>query len=129
MKTSMQLNALVRNLAKEKSVGAEIILRNYMLERLLERISLSVYRNSFILKGGMLIAAMVGMDTRTTMDLDATIRRAEEVLGEGAEGKIIEFERLLLQYGDVKEATVEDMEDKRERRMMWTNRFILRPSR
>lgn len=74
MKTSMQLNALVRNLAKEKNVGAEIILRNYMLERLLERISLSEFKNSFILKGGMLIAAMVGMDARTTMDLDATLR-------------------------------------------------------
>ena len=74
MKTSMQLNALVRNLAKEKNVGAEIVLRNYMLERLLERIALSEYKNNFILKGGMLIAAMVGLDTRTTMDLDATLR-------------------------------------------------------
>jgi predicted nucleotidyltransferase component of viral defense system len=74
VKTSTQLNVLVRNLAKEKNVGAEIILRNYMLERLLERIALSDYRNNFILKGGMLIAAMVGLDTRTTMDLDATLR-------------------------------------------------------
>ena len=49
MKTSTQLNARVRNLAKEKNVGAEIILRNYMLERLLERISLSSYSESFIL--------------------------------------------------------------------------------
>jgi predicted nucleotidyltransferase component of viral defense system len=73
VKTSLQLNALVRNLAKEKNVGAEIILRNYMLERLLERIALSAYKTNFVLKGGMLIAAMVGLDTRTTMDLDATI--------------------------------------------------------
>ena len=52
MKTSMQLNALVRNLAKEKNVGAEIILRNYMLERLLERIALSEYRSKrFIIDG------------------------------------------------------------------------------
>lgn len=74
MKTSTQLKALIRNLSKEKSVQAEIILRNYMLERLLERISLSKYRNKFILKGGMLIAAMVGIDTRATMDMDATIK-------------------------------------------------------
>jgi len=74
MKTSTQLKALVRNLSKEKNVEAEIILRNFMLERLLERISISNYRNNFILKGGMLIAAMVGIDTRTTMDLDATIK-------------------------------------------------------
>jgi len=74
MKTSTQLKALVRNLSKEKNVEAEIILRNFMLERLLERIAISKYKDNFILKGGMLIAAMVGIDTRTTMDLDATIK-------------------------------------------------------
>ena len=74
MNTSTQLKALIRNLSKKKSVQAEIILRNFMLERLLERISLSRYRDKFILKGGMLIAAMVGIDTRSTMDMDATIR-------------------------------------------------------
>lgn len=74
MKTSTQLKALVRNLSKEKNVEAEIILRNFMLERLLERIAVSKYRTNFILKGGMLIAAIVGIDTRTTMDLDATIK-------------------------------------------------------
>jgi len=74
MNTSTQLKALIRNISKEKSVEAEIILRNFMLERLLERISLSQFRDKFILKGGMLVAAMVGIDTRSTMDIDATIR-------------------------------------------------------
>jgi predicted nucleotidyltransferase component of viral defense system len=74
MKTSTQLKALVRNLSKLKNVEAEIILRNFMMERLLERISASQYKDKFILKGGMLIAAMVGIDARTTMDLDATIK-------------------------------------------------------
>jgi len=74
MNTSAQLKALIRNLSKGKSVQAEIILRNFMLERLLERISLSPFRDKFILKGGMLVAAMVGIDTRSTMDMDATIR-------------------------------------------------------
>ena len=46
-----------------------------MMERFLERISLSEYKNQFILKGGMLVAAMVGLDARATMDLDATIER------------------------------------------------------
>lgn len=85
MNTSTQLKALIRNLSKEKSVQAEIILRNFMLERLLERISLSPYRDKFILKGGMLVAAMVGIDTRSTMDLDATIKGmalSEEALEE-----------------------------------------------
>jgi len=74
VKTSTQLKALVRNLSKVKNVEAEIILRNFMLERFLERVSVSDYKNSFILKGGMLIAAMVGIDTRTTMDMDTTIK-------------------------------------------------------
>lgn len=74
MKTSTQLKALIRNMSKEKNINAEIILRNFMLERLLERISLSPLREKFILKGGMLVAAMVGIDTRSTMDMDATIR-------------------------------------------------------
>lgn len=67
MKTSTQLKALVRNLSTAKNVEAEIILRNFMLERFLERISVSKYKENFILKGGMLIAAMVGIDTRTTI--------------------------------------------------------------
>jgi len=74
MKTSTQLKAHIRNLSKAKNVEAEIILRKYMLERFLERISISEYRDSFILKGGMLIAAMVGIETRTTMDMDTTIK-------------------------------------------------------
>ena len=49
-------------------------MRNYMMERFLERISLSEYRDNFILKGGMLVAAMVGLDARSTMDLDATVK-------------------------------------------------------
>lgn len=49
-------------------------MRNYMMERFLERISVSKYKNSFILKGGMLVATMVGLDSRATMDLDATVR-------------------------------------------------------
>lgn len=74
MNTATQLKALIRNLSKDKGVNSQILLRNYMLERLLERISVSKYRHEFILKGGMLIAAMVGIDTRSTMDMDATIK-------------------------------------------------------
>ena len=73
MKTSTQLKALLRNLSKDKGINAEILLRNFMLERLLERISISKYKDQFVLKGGMLIAAIVGIDARATMDMDATI--------------------------------------------------------
>ena len=74
MKNAMQLKAVVKNIAKEKGISAILVLQNYMLERFLERVSLSPYRNSFIIKGGFLIASMVGLDSRTTKDLDATIK-------------------------------------------------------
>lgn len=74
IKTSRQLKALVRNLTKGDSLQAQTIMRNYVMERFLERISLSKYRNNFILKGGMLVSAMVGLDTRSTMDIDTTIK-------------------------------------------------------
>lgn len=74
MKNAMQLKALVKKIANEKNISAQIVLQNYMLERLLERISLSAYKDYFILKGGFLLAAMVGLDTRATMDMDATIK-------------------------------------------------------
>ena len=74
--TARQLKDLIRNLSKKKSADAQILMRNYMMERFLERISLSEYKDKFILKGGMLVAAMVGLDARATMDLDATIKAA-----------------------------------------------------
>ena len=76
IKTARQLKDLIRNLSKDKSADAQILMRNYMMERFLERISLSGYRDKFILKGGMLVAAMVGLDARSTMDIDATVKGA-----------------------------------------------------
>ncbi len=70
----MQLKSLIKNIAKEKHISAQLVMQNFMLERLLERISVSRYQQNFILKGGFLIAAMVGLDTRATMDMDATIK-------------------------------------------------------
>ena len=74
MKNAMQLKAIIKNLAKEKHISAQLVMQNFMLERLLERISVSKYQRNFILKGGFLVAAMVGLDTRATMDMDATIK-------------------------------------------------------
>ncbi len=74
IRTSRQLKDLIRNLSKEKNVDAQFLMRNYMMERLLERISISEYKDCFILKGGMLVAAIVGLDTRSTMDMDATVK-------------------------------------------------------
>lgn len=75
MKNSMQLKAVVKNIAKKKKISAQLVLQNYMLERFLERVSISEYRNNFIIKGGFLISSMVGLDSRATMDMDATLKR------------------------------------------------------
>ena len=72
--TSRQLKALVRNQSHGDSTKAQTIIRSYMMERFLERISLSPYRENFILKGGMLVTALVGLDSRSTMDIDATMK-------------------------------------------------------
>jgi predicted nucleotidyltransferase component of viral defense system len=73
MNKSMQLKARIKNLATARNIPAQAVLQNYMLERLLERISVSRYKDKFILKGGLLIASLVGIQSRTTMDMDATV--------------------------------------------------------
>ena len=73
-KNRAQLKAWVKNMSTKVDVNENIILQNYMLERLLERISVSEYKYKFILKGGMLITAIVGIDMRNTLDMDATIK-------------------------------------------------------
>ena len=75
MKNAMQLKAAIKKIAKEKKISAALVMQNYMLERILERVSVSEYRDKFIIKGGFLIASMVGLDSRATMDMDATIKR------------------------------------------------------
>ncbi len=98
VKTAKQLKDLIRNLSKKKSADAQILMRNYMMERFLERISLSQYQDKFILKGGMLVAAMVGLDARATMDIDATIKGAD-VNVEAVEGIIMDIISLPMEDG------------------------------
>lgn len=74
MKNAMQLKAIMKKLAKENQISAQLVLQNYMLERFLERVSLSPYRDNYIIKGGFLISSMVGLNSRATMDMDATIK-------------------------------------------------------
>lgn len=74
IKTSRQLKDLIRNMAHSDSAKSQMLTRNYAMERFLERVALSKYRDNFILKGGMLVSAMVGLDNRATMDIDTTIR-------------------------------------------------------
>jgi predicted nucleotidyltransferase component of viral defense system len=74
IKTSKQLKDKVRNMSGSDSTKAQTLIRNFIMERFLERIALSPYRNNFVLKGGMLVAAVIGLDMRATMDIDTTVR-------------------------------------------------------
>lgn len=74
MRNLRQLKDLIKNLAQATNVNPQILLRNYMLERLLERISISEYSDKFILKGGMLVTSLVGVDLRSTIDMDTTVK-------------------------------------------------------
>ncbi|MCD7785770.1 MAG: nucleotidyl transferase AbiEii/AbiGii toxin family protein [Oscillospiraceae bacterium] len=95
IKTSNQLKAKVRNLSGGDTQRAQTLIRTFVMERFLERVSLSKYRDRFILKGGMLVAAVIGMDMRATMDIDTTIKAlplnaqdAERIVKEIAEIEI-----------------------------------------
>lgn len=61
-------------MSKSDSNRAQLLIRNYGMERFLERVSLSGHKDNFILKGGMLVSAMVGLENRATMDIDTTVR-------------------------------------------------------
>lgn len=73
IKNAVQLKDKVRNISHSDNDVAQILIRNFFMERFLERVSLSKYKMNFILKGGMLVAAMVGINMRATMDIDTTV--------------------------------------------------------
>lgn len=72
--TSKQLKDKARNISKGDSNIVKALIRNFIMERFLERISVSDYRSHFILKGGMLVASIIGIDMRATMDIDTTVK-------------------------------------------------------
>ena len=70
----MSLKAKIRNIAKEKNISAQAVLQSYLMSRFLYRLSQTEYKEKFVIKGGMLIASIVGIEHRSTMDLDTTLR-------------------------------------------------------
>ena len=85
---SMSFKAKINNYAKVNHLPAQVVLQNVMFERFLERLSKSEYRDKFVIKGGILVSALVGLDTRATMDLDTTLRKltlTEEKVREAVE--------------------------------------------
>ena len=95
--SSKQLKDLIRNLSKEVGIEAHVLIRKYMMERFLERVSSSKYYGSFILKGGMLVAAFVGVEARATMDIDTTIK--------GIPVTMVDMERTITEISNI------DLED------------------
>ena len=71
---SMQLKDKLRSISKEKSVDFNTLLRLYMYDRFLERLSKSKYRDNFVLKGGFYLSTLFGVENRTTMDIDTTVK-------------------------------------------------------
>ncbi len=74
IKNAKSLMDKSRNLAASCNVTVNEVVQKYMFERILERLSVSKYKNNFILKGGLLLSSIMGIDTRTTMDMDTCIK-------------------------------------------------------
>lgn len=74
MKTSEQIKGAIRNISKKTGVNPNSLLQMWLFEGILEKLSKSKYSDNFILKGGLLISALIGVDMRSTMDMDTTIR-------------------------------------------------------
>lgn len=74
MMNDMSLKAKIRNLAKEMNVPAQAVLQNYLMNRFMYRLSLTEYKEKFVIKGGMLISSIVGIGHRSTMDIDTTVK-------------------------------------------------------
>ena len=74
MKTSEQIKGAIRNISKKTGVNPNSLLQMCLFEGILEKLSKSKYSENFILKGGLLISSLIGVDMRSTMDMDTTIR-------------------------------------------------------
>ncbi len=111
MKSPEQLKGAIRNIAIQKKLRPQEVLQMFLFERILERLSLSRYKDNFVLKGGLLISSMIGVEGRSTLDMDTTVRGIpmnEEYIREVVE------ELLKIDVGDGIEFIFEKMEPIRE---------------
>ena len=74
MKTPEQLKGAIRSMAAKKNLRAQEVLQMFLFERIIDRLAASSFRDTFLLKGGLLISSMIGISERTTMDMDTTVR-------------------------------------------------------
>lgn len=71
--TPEQIKGRIKSVAKQNNADARTLMRIYMMERFLERLAQSEYRDNFIIKGGILVTAMIGVAHRSTMDIDTSM--------------------------------------------------------
>lgn len=102
--------AKIKNISKDKGIPAQQVQQHYLIEQVLKLISTSTYRDSFIVKGGYLIGQMIGLDKRTTMDLDVTLKGTEM----SRENLIYIFEEILCSKTDGFSFSVDKLEPIRQ---------------
>ena len=102
--------AKIKNISKAKGIPAQQVQQHYLIEQMLKLISTSSYRDSFIVKGGYLIGQMIGLDKRTTMDLDVTLKGTEM----SRENLIHIFEEILCSKTDEFSFSVDKLEPIRQ---------------
>ncbi len=102
--------AKIKNISKDKGIPAQQVQQHYLIEQVLKLISTSSYRDSFIVKGGYLIGQMIGLDKRTTMDLDVTLKGTEM----SRENLIDIFEEILCSKTDGFSFSVDKLEPSRQ---------------
>ena len=96
--TPEQVKGKIKNVAKETKADARTLMRIYMMERFLERVSISQYKDNFIIKGGILVTAMLGVALRSTMDIDTSIKN-QNLSIEDAKGIVNEIKGIDLGDG------------------------------
>lgn len=96
--TAAQARGRIKNIASKNGADPRVLMRIYMMERFLERVSLSAYKDNFIIKGGMLITSLVGISMRSTMDIDTTVK-GQDVSMENAQRIVKEIADIQIDDG------------------------------
>ena len=102
--------AKIKNMAKDRGIHAQQLQQNFLIEQVLKLIAKSSYKDSFIVKGGYLIGQLIGLDKRTTMDLDVTLKGTTL----SQENLISIFEEILSDSDDVFSFEVDKLEPIRQ---------------
>lgn len=102
--------AKIKNMAKDRGIPAQQLQQNFLIEQVLKLIAKSSYKDSFIVKGGYLIGQLIGLDKRTTMDLDVTLKGTTL----SQENLISIFEEILSDSDDVFSFEVDKLEPIRQ---------------